>query len=93
MREEDQESQSVVISYLIHLSLVVIVKYSARPRSAINFLLRSSLRANSQGRAIVKMLILFETSLGVTLFKLKDGKMTDPNLFKEFEDSESASSL
>ncbi|TIB73023.1 hypothetical protein E3Q24_01344 [Wallemia mellicola] len=39
------------------------------------------------------MLILFETSLGVTLFKLKDGKMTDPNLFKEFEDSESASSL
>ncbi|EOR01936.1 hypothetical protein E3P92_02270 [Wallemia ichthyophaga] len=39
------------------------------------------------------MLILFETSLGVTLFKIKDGKLEDPDLHKEFASPDSASSV
>ena len=39
------------------------------------------------------MLVLFENSLGLSLFKFSDGKLKDPNLFKEFENPDSASNL
>ena len=40
------------------------------------------------------MLVLYETAMGFALFKLTDSaKLTDPNLYKEFETPESANGL
>ncbi|SCZ87644.1 BZ3500_MvSof-1268-A1-R1_Chr2-2g05110 [Microbotryum saponariae] len=39
------------------------------------------------------MLVLFESSVGLALFKVKDGKLDDKQLYKQFDDPESASNL
>ncbi|KDE05609.1 nucleolar protein 58 [Microbotryum lychnidis-dioicae p1A1 Lamole] len=39
------------------------------------------------------MLVLFESSVGLALFKIKDGKLDDKQLYKQFDDPESASNL
>ena len=40
------------------------------------------------------MLVLYETAMGYALFKLTDSaKLTDPNLYKEFETPERANGL
>ena len=39
------------------------------------------------------MLVLFESAVGLCLFKLKDGKLSEKGLHKEFEDPEKASNL
>ena len=40
------------------------------------------------------MLVLYETAMGFALFKLTDSaKLTDPNLYKEFETPERANGL
>ncbi|SCV70455.1 BQ2448_1849 [Microbotryum intermedium] len=39
------------------------------------------------------MLVLFESSVGLALFKVKDGKLDDKQLYKQFNDPESASNL
>ena len=40
------------------------------------------------------MLVLYETAMGFALFKLTDSaKLTDPNLYKEFDTPERANGL
>ena len=40
------------------------------------------------------MLVLYETAMGYALFKLTDSaKLTDPNMYKEFETPERANGL
>lgn len=39
------------------------------------------------------MLVLFESAVGLALFKLKDGKLEDKDIHKQFESPESANNL
>lgn len=39
------------------------------------------------------MLVLFESAVGLCLFKMKDGKLDDKELYKQFETPEEANNL
>ena len=56
---------------------------------------RPSLRAFSlRNPCLVAMLVLYETAMGFCLFKMSDsGKLTSPDLHKEFESAEKANKL
>jgi nucleolar protein 58 len=39
------------------------------------------------------MLVLFESAVGLALFKVKDGKLEDKDIHKQFETEEGANNL
>lgn len=39
------------------------------------------------------MLVLFESAVGLALFKMKDGKLDDKNLHTQFDSAEDANNL
>ena len=70
------------------------VKFTRSQSFAVTTLLLNLTCASPWAAYESTMLVLYETAMGYALFKLTDSaKLTDPNLYKEFETPERANGL